>query len=212
MAAEPVHRDRRRGATDLRGRLRHLRSWERHLPGGGSRTCSGPPPHMAGAQRAVDGPGGGGLCQGHARSTDHDRHLVDRPRLHQHGDRRRGGPRQPASGPDLLGRHLPAPDRRPGAPAGRSVRGSDDHRLRHLQAREPLLGPNNASRTGGEVSATGAGGDAGPGQPRTGLLRPPPGCAGRGLRLPPPVSSSTRFITSADPEPTTATSSGQPRR
>ena len=46
----------------------------------------------------------------------------------------------------LSGRHLPAPDRRPRPPAGRALRRPDDHRGRHVQAGEPLLGPHHASR------------------------------------------------------------------
>ena len=57
-------------------------------------------------------------------------------------------------------------------------------RDRHLQAGEPLLGPDHQARPDRPLAAAGARGDARPGDARPGVLRAPPGRPGRGVRLP----------------------------
>ena len=46
-------------------------------------------------------------AKANARTTDHDRDVIDRPRLHQHGDCRRCRPCQPHSAAPAVGRHVP---------------------------------------------------------------------------------------------------------
>ena len=168
----------------VRRRVRHLRARQRHQPGRGPGARPGPAADLARPERAVDGPGRRGLRQGDARATDHDRHLVDRARLDQLRDRRRGRPRQPAAGPAPVGRHVPAPDRRPGPPAGRALRRPDDDGGRRLQAGDALLGSDQPPRADRPLAAAGAGRDARSGHARAGLPRAAAGHPGRGLRLP----------------------------
>ena len=169
---------------DLCRRLRHLRAWQRDQPGRSARARPGPAPDLARSQRAVDGPRRRRLCEGHARTADHDRHLVRRTRFDELRDRRRGRACQSASGPAPLGRHVPASDRRSRPPAGRALQRPDDDRHGCVQARHPLLGPDHSPRADRAVPATGAGGDARSGHPWPCLPRPAAGHPGGGLRLP----------------------------
>ncbi len=184
VAARAADQDRRRGRADLRGRLRDLRPRQRDVPRRGARAGPGRAADLPRPQRAVDGARRGRLRQGDAWPADHDRDLVDRSRLDEHGHRRGRRPRQPPAGPALLRRHVPAPDRRPGAPAGRAFRRPDADRDGHLQAGEPLLGSDHEARPDRPVAAAGPRRDARPGDARPGLLRAAPGRPGRGVRLP----------------------------
>ncbi len=184
MAARAADEDRRRGRADLRGRLRDLRPRQRDVPRGGAGAGPGRAADLPRPQRAVDGARRGGLRQGDAWPADHDRDVVDRSGLDEHGDRRGRRARQPPARPALLGRHLPAPDRGSRAPAGRALRRPDADRHRHVQAGEPLLGPDHQARPDRPVAAAGPRRDARPGHARSGLLRPAAGRPGRGVRLP----------------------------
>ena len=149
--------------------------------------------------------------QGDARPADHDRDVVDRAWLDQHGDRRGRRPRQPAAGPAPVGRHVPAPDRRPRPPAGRALRRPDDHGRRRIQAGEPLLGPHHQARPDRPVAAAGPRRDARSGDARTGVLRAAPGRPGRGVRLPCPLLRADASTTSGGRAPIRATSRRRPR-
>ena len=142
VALRAAHHHRRPGGAAVRRRVRDLRARQRHLPRRGARGGAGPAADLARAERAVDGAGRDRLRQGQAAAPDHGRGELDRPGRAQHGDRGRGGARQPAADPAPLRRHLRQPRARPGAPAGRALPRPDDDRQRRVQGGDPLLGPD----------------------------------------------------------------------
>ena len=111
-------------------------------------------------------------------------HLLDRPGLDQHGDRRGARPRQPPAGAVHLRRRLRQPPPRPGAAADRGLRRRHGLGQRLLQAGHPLLRPHLPARAPPDRAAARAAHDDRPGRLRPGLPRLLPGRAGRGLRLP----------------------------
>ena len=139
LIAQRTTIDGARGAA-VPGRVRDLRARQRDLPRAGARGGARRAADVARPERAGDGARRGRLRQGDAPAPDHDRHVVDRTRRHQHGHRRRRRPLQPAAAAAHVGRHVPQPDPRPGAAAGRALPRPVDVGQRRLQGRSPATG------------------------------------------------------------------------
>ena len=153
-AADPMIDGQR--AAALPGRLRHFRPRQRHLPGSEAlEAVQDRAADLARPERAVDGPGGDRLRQGHEAPPDHDRHLIDRPGRHQHGHGRRRCHTNRLPLLILSGDIYRQPSARSRAPAGRAIRRPDDLGQRRLQAGHPLLGPHHPSRADHPVAAPG---------------------------------------------------------
>ena len=77
---------------------------------------------------------------------------------------------------------------------------------RHIQAGEPLLGPDHQARPDRPLAPAGPRRDARPGDPRPGVLRAAPGRPGRGVRLPGPLLRAEGPLHPPARAPTRATS------
>lgn len=211
VAHRAADRDRRRGRAGLRRGLRALRPRQRRLAGRGPRTVPGRAADLARAERAIHGPGRRRFRQSKAAPPDHDRHVLHRPRKHEHGDGCGGGPRQPPAGPAHQRRHLPTPHRRPRAATGRTLRQPVDHGERCLQAGDPVLGSHHSTGTDRAVAPPGPRHDARPGRLRTGLPRAAPGRS-RPRRTTIPSDSSPEQPTTSGARARTLATSLRPQR
>ena len=147
LVAQRDRARRSRGAALPRG-LRDLRPRQRdrarkRAPRGARRPAGVPRP-----ERAGNGPRRGRIREGDEAAPDHGRVVVGRPGGDEHGDggRRRDG--EPPARAVPLRRHVPEPDPRPGAAAGRASRCPVDHGQRRLPRRDALLGPDRDAGAG----------------------------------------------------------------
>ena len=186
LASQYTERDGVRAAAD-RGLLRHLRPRQRGGrrpgPAPGPADRRGGPAVLPGPQRAGHGARLGRLRPDAEPAADLRLHRLDRPRLDQHGDRRRARHHQPHPGAAAAQRLLRHPGRQPGAAGARGPALVRRERQRRVQAGVAVLGPDQPA---GAAAVGAAGRDAGahrPGRDRRGDPRAAAGRAGRGLRL-----------------------------
>ena len=111
----------------------------------------------------------------------------------------------------LLRRHVPAPDRRPRAPAGRALRRPDDHGRRHVQARSAATGTGSPSPPRSSTRSRRRWRHARPGDARPGVLR---ACrrTSRPRRTTSRPRSSSRASTTSAARPGSAGTSRRRRR
>ena len=98
-------------------------------------------------QRAGHGAGGGRLRQGQEPPADDGLHDLDRAGLHEHADRRRRRPCQPAAGPAAARRRVRQSPARPGAAADRGLQRRHHERQRLLPPGLALVGPDHPARS-----------------------------------------------------------------
>ncbi len=154
---------------------------EREVP----TTARGEPraPLLPGPQRAGDGARLGRLCAASRPDGDVRVHGVGRPRVDQHGHRRRARDRQPDPGPAAARRRLRHPGRQPGAAGARGPAIAGRQRQRLLQAGVALLGPDQPARAAAASLLAAMRVLTDPAETGAVTLSPAAGRAGRGVRL-----------------------------
>ena len=216
LASQYTERDGVRAAA-VRRLLRHLRPRQRgrRRPGAarGRADRRRGPAVLPGPQRAGDGARGRRLRPDAEPAADLRLHHLDRPRLDQHGHRRRARDDQPPPGAAAARRHLRHPGRQPGAAGARGPALATTSRVN--DAFRPVSRFFDRINRPEQLPVGAARRDAGahrPGRDRRGDAGAAAGRAGRGVRLAGRSSSPSGSGTCARPVPEPAALAPRRRR
>ena len=138
-------RDRWHRAAAARRRLGDLRPWQCRRPGRGALSGAQPVADPARPQRAGHGARGDRLRQGDLPPSHDGLHDLDRPRRHQHGDRRGRRPCEPPAAAAAARRRVRQPAARSGAATDRGFRRWHGLGERLLPAGVALFRPADAA-------------------------------------------------------------------